>query len=143
MEMAADSEMEKGSVFAEEDLVVELQTLLHGLMQEKGISRAELARLMGVSRARVTQIFSDDCKNFTVRLLARALYALGEKAVISCEREEKGGRSREAFLDQEDLRAMWGIKETLSSLGTLVPSNDDSPIGLAGIKLSQLEWEAA
>lgn len=75
----ADPRMDKATAsYAEEAFVVDVQSFLHQIMEEKGVSRAQLARAMGVSRARVTQVFSDECKNFTVRLLARAVHALGE-----------------------------------------------------------------
>ena len=72
------------SVYAEEALVVDLQSLLHTVMIEKGMSRSQLAQAMGVSKARITQLFSDDTGNFTVRVLARALHALGERLEVSC-----------------------------------------------------------
>jgi transcriptional regulator with XRE-family HTH domain len=81
--MNRDFEMERTAIFAEEAAVVEVQSLLHQLMEDKGWSRADLARAMNVSRARVTQIFSDECKNLTVRLMARAMTALGEEFTIS------------------------------------------------------------
>lgn len=80
--MTEDRALEQKRVFAEEAAVVYAQTLLHSVMERKGFSRADLARAMNVSRARVTQIFSDDCSNFTVRLLARALWALGEELAL-------------------------------------------------------------
>lgn len=76
---------ERAAIFAEEAAVVEVQSLLHQLMEKKGWSRADLARAMNISRARVTQIFSDECKNLTVRLLARAMSALGEEFTISAK----------------------------------------------------------
>lgn len=85
--MANKDALEQKRVFAEEAAVVDAQTLLHSVMERKGISRADLARSMNVSRARVTQIFSDECTNFTVRLLARALYALGEDLVLLTKRD--------------------------------------------------------
>lgn len=69
---------EKTAIFAEEAFVVDVQSFLHHMMEEKGLSRADLAKAMGVSRARITQIFSDESPNFTVRLLARAAHAMGE-----------------------------------------------------------------
>lgn len=81
--MRHDLTKEQIAVFAEEAAVVEVQSLLHQLMENKGWSRADLARAMNVSRARVTQIFSDECKNLTVRLLARAMTALEEEFTIS------------------------------------------------------------
>lgn len=82
---------ERTAVFAEEAAVVEAQSLLHQLMEEKGWSRADLARAMNVSRARVTQIFSDECKNFTVRLLARAMSALGDELSITAKSQAPDG----------------------------------------------------
>lgn len=81
--------IEAERIFAEEDAVVAVQSFLHELMEEKGISRAELARAMGVSRPRVTQLFSDECSNLTLRLIARAMFALGEELIISSTRKLK------------------------------------------------------
>ena len=81
--MAHDIDRNERLVFAEEALVVNAQGLLQELLDEKGMTRADLARAMGVSRARVTQLFSDECKNFTIRLWARALFALGEEGIVS------------------------------------------------------------
>jgi transcriptional regulator with XRE-family HTH domain len=75
----------KAAIFAEEAFVVDVQSFLHHLMEEKGLSRADLAKAMGVSRARITQIFSDECSNFTVRLLARAAHAMGETLSLDCD----------------------------------------------------------
>lgn len=82
-------------VFAEEALVVDAQLFLHNLMEEKEMSRADLAKAMGVSRARITQIFSDDCKNFTIRLFARAASALNERVELDCEHFKNSRRKRE------------------------------------------------
>lgn len=68
--------------FREEFFVAEAQARLEALMEEKGVTRAELSRKLNVSRARVTQIFSDDASNLTLRLLARSFLALGEVPVI-------------------------------------------------------------
>lgn len=78
-------DLRKTVAFAEESFVVDAQSYLHEMMQAKGKTRADLAAAMGVSRARVSQLFSSECKNFTVRLLARAFFALGERVEITCE----------------------------------------------------------
>lgn len=77
----------KTDEFREEYFVAEAQAHLSSLMDEKGITRAELARKLGVSRARVTQIFSDEAKNLTLRLLARSFLALGEEPLLFTKRE--------------------------------------------------------
>lgn len=73
--------LEASTEFAEEMLVAEIQSVLQEILEEKGYSRADLAKKMGVTKARVTQIFSDT-QNFTVRLVARAFHALGEKITL-------------------------------------------------------------
>lgn len=64
--------------FAEEKLVASAQSLLQEILNEKGLTKSDLAERMGVSRARVSQIFSDN-QNFTFRLMASAFHALGEE----------------------------------------------------------------
>jgi transcriptional regulator with XRE-family HTH domain len=76
--------LEASTEYAEEMLVAQIQSVLEELLDEKGFSRADLAKKMGVTKARVSQIFSDT-QNFTVRLIARAFHALGERAVIDHE----------------------------------------------------------
>ena len=75
------AKLQESPEFAEEMLVADIQSALEQLLHEKGCTRADLARRMGVSKARVTQIFSDS-QNFTVRLVARAFHALGENVCI-------------------------------------------------------------
>lgn len=142
----------RAAVFAEEDFVVELQTLLHQMMEEKGVTRADLARAMGVTRARVTQIFSDACTNFTVRLLARAYLALGETPEIGRKpknKEKEKERPRQtslwasALFTSEDLARVWDIKEMFGDLQSRIPCNDDTPACLLDHPYSNMEWEAA
>lgn len=103
----------KETVFAEEALVVDVQIFLNTLMNEKGVSRSDLAKAMGVSRARVSQLFSDDCTNLTVRLFARAAYALGEKIELDCDhfrRVRERSISKEAG-KAENVQPLWNHVE--------------------------------
>ena len=56
-------------------------TSLAGLLAESGVSRSDLAKTMGVSPGRVSQILSGDA-NLTVRSLAAAADALGARVEI-------------------------------------------------------------
>lgn len=105
---------EKEAIFAEEAFVVDVQILLNQIMKEKGFSRADLARAMNVSRARITQIFSDECKNFTVRLLARAMHAMGETPELTCE------------LYAEELRRNWesDVHKLARAASNVLPMSD-------------------
>jgi transcriptional regulator with XRE-family HTH domain len=83
--------------FAEESFVTDTQSFLQTIMEEKGINQTQLAEAMGVSKARVSQMFSSEVKNFTIRLLARAVHALGDRVEItsSTYREVEQRRHRE------------------------------------------------
>lgn len=114
--MTEIDDQERKAIFAEEALVVDAQIFLHTLMEQKGISRADLAKAMGVSRARVSQMFSDECKNFTIRLFARAAYALGEKVELDCDhfrcvREQKVRRTARQSTNVATLNAWHEIEE--------------------------------
>ncbi len=133
--MAEQIANEKQAVFAEEAFVVDIQILLNQIMKEKGYSRADLARAMNVSRARITQIFSDECKNFTVRLLARAMHAMGEAPELTCElhfealRRKWERQSRKLAKVTENVVAMWDDETDTS--GAYQPANDNRMAALA------------
>ncbi len=63
-------------LYAIEGLVTEAGEFLARLMQEQRVSKAELARRLGRSRAYITQLLGGST-NLTVRTLAEVAYALG------------------------------------------------------------------
>ena len=65
----------------EANLVIDAQYLLHDLMIEHGVNRAELARRAGISKARLTALFKPSA-NPTLRTVALLFNALGEKVHI-------------------------------------------------------------
>lgn len=94
----------RSQVAVEESFVVDVQSFLQELMNVRGMNRSKLAEAMGVSRARITQIFSDECTNLTIRLLARAVHALGDEPEVTSrifrELREKRNEARRAELIQ-------------------------------------------
>jgi transcriptional regulator with XRE-family HTH domain len=68
---------------AEESFIAEAQFVLHNLLNAKGVSRKELAKRLGVSAPRVSQMFSDNARNLTLRSLARVFHVLGEEPQIT------------------------------------------------------------
>lgn len=140
--MVQASANDREIVFAEEAFVVDAQSLLHELMVQKGFSRADLATTMGVSRARVTQILSDDCKNFTVRLFARAMRALGEKPEVTCrwmadqKAAEAKARKRQSITLASNVHELW--RDTAVSEESYSPCNDDDA-RIGGLLHRQLE----
>lgn len=63
-------------LYAIEGLVTEAGEFIARLMQERGVTKADLARRLGKSRAYITQMLSGSA-NLTVRTLAEVAYALG------------------------------------------------------------------
>lgn len=132
--MAENIANARDAIFAEEAFVVGVQGLLHQIMEEKGITRADLARALNVSRARITQIFSDECKNLTVRLLARAMYALEETPELTCElrmvelRHKWESESRILAKASTNVVPMWSdVTDDIELYG---PANDNRLAGL-------------
>jgi len=67
-------------VEAEEDLLIDFQFLVQDVLNSKGISKTELARRAGISKARLSQILSAEA-NPCVKTFARLFHALGVKIV--------------------------------------------------------------
>jgi len=94
---------------AEENFLIDFQFLIQDLIVEKGISRSELAKRAGVSKARLSQILSAEA-NPTVKTFARLFEALGTKVVLepAHEHEEVGLASKlesqETWQVQQDLK---------------------------------------
>ena len=147
--MASQFANEREAVFAEEAFVVDVQILLHKIMEKKGFSRADLARAMNVSRPRITQIFSDECKNLTVRLLARAMHAMGESPELICAHDldeslgEMEFKSREGTVAADDTLPNWVQLETVDSSDDWRPANDNWFVSLRHIRQSRADFRMA
>jgi len=68
-------------LYAIEGLVTEAAELVSRLMEEQKISKAELARRLGKSRAWITQVLSGEA-NMTVRTFAELVYTLGAEVKL-------------------------------------------------------------
>lgn len=113
------------AIRTEENFVADAQLLLHEIMLEKGVSRSSLAERMGVSRARISQIFSSDCKNFTVRFFARAMHALGETPEISCRWERLRQQScQKSALEAVTMDPHSNVALIWAEDGIMVPPDD-------------------
>lgn len=65
-------------VFAIEDLVFSTQVALQKAMNQHGVTNKELSERLGMSPARVSQVFSTNGTNLTLKTIARIAHALGE-----------------------------------------------------------------
>lgn len=77
---------DRNSVMAEERFLFDTQVEMQKLLNEKGFKYKDLALGLGVSEARVSQLFSDDNNNLTIRTIARVYHQLGEVPVLLSER---------------------------------------------------------
>ena len=78
------SNAERKFIEAEEDALADFQYLLFDSMKESGVGKAELAARVGVSRARISQLFSSSA-NPTLKTVVRCLAAVDKKVDIkSC-----------------------------------------------------------
>jgi DNA-binding Xre family transcriptional regulator len=68
--------------FAIEDLVFSVQIALQKVMHKQGVGHKELAERLGMSPARVSQIFADNGPNLTLKTIARIQHALGKEFVF-------------------------------------------------------------
>lgn len=76
---------EYAAIEAEERLVYEAQKAIRNLLKHKGMKAADLARLLGVSEARVSQMLGGEARNLTLRTLARIFHTLGSRCVLRRE----------------------------------------------------------
>ena len=82
-----------------EELVFSVQIALQKAMRRSGVSQADLAGKLGMSPARVSQIFSKGGPNLTLKTIAKIATALGEefeivtKAELNALKEQKAVRT--------------------------------------------------
>lgn len=65
--------------YAVEALVFSVQIALQRAMTRKGVSNRDLAERLGMTPARVSQIFATKGANLTLKTIARIQHALGEE----------------------------------------------------------------
>ena len=70
--------------YEEERLILWTTEEIAEAMVDRGISRADIAKRLGTSRANVTQLLSGS-RNMTLRSLAKLAYACGMRAAIQFE----------------------------------------------------------
>ncbi|WP_170216377.1 helix-turn-helix domain-containing protein [Allostella humosa] len=73
-----------GVIFAEEALIADVQFAIHNLLEIKDLKPVDLARILGITEPRVSQIFRDEPTNLTLRTIARIFHALGEVPQLTC-----------------------------------------------------------
>jgi transcriptional regulator with XRE-family HTH domain len=75
---------ENRRLYRQEKLLVDVTELLASVMQTKGMSRAELARAIGKSKAFVTQVLRGN-QNMTLRTVADLFGAMRHEVVVQAQ----------------------------------------------------------
>ena len=86
-------------LFAIESAVAEAAGLIAQAMAERGVSKADLAKRLGKSRAWVTQLLSGE-NNVTIRTLAQVLHVLGQELRLEQGGSKWGGRKTRSMPEQ-------------------------------------------
>jgi len=76
------SDEEGRKLYFREDLIFEVTETISQAMEEKGVNKAELSRLAGVTKSNITQLLSGD-HNMRLTTVADLLYALDSKMAVS------------------------------------------------------------
>jgi transcriptional regulator with XRE-family HTH domain len=76
------SDPEGQRLYFREDLIFEVTEAICKVMDEKGVSKAELAEIAGVSKSNITQLLSGD-QNMRLTTIADLLFALGAKLEVT------------------------------------------------------------
>jgi transcriptional regulator with XRE-family HTH domain len=63
------------------------QTEIQKILNRDGLKYRDLARKLGVTEARVSQIFSETAANLTIKTIAKIFNRLGEEAYLTSCRE--------------------------------------------------------
>lgn len=83
------------AVYAEESAVVDASEIIADALERSGITRAELARRLKVSRSEITALLEGE-RNLSVKKLARTLHQLGFSLVLSSRSNHSVRNPREA-----------------------------------------------
>lgn len=84
---------EESLIFAIEEFVADSQYCIQKVMNEKKVSRSELARRLGCTPANVTQMLSEN-SNLRLDTVARIFHALEDRCVLQSEFLETTNRAQ-------------------------------------------------
>ncbi len=86
---------------AEAAFILLAQTEMEKIMNRKGLRYRDLSRRMGVTEARISQMFGDTATNLTIKTVARVFHHLGETAYLTTleEFERQLAEARGAHTD--------------------------------------------
>jgi len=71
-------------LYQQERLLLDVTEHMCKIMKEEGVTRSQLAEMLGKSRGRISQILDGE-RNLTLRTIANVFTAIGKRAVFQTE----------------------------------------------------------
>jgi transcriptional regulator with XRE-family HTH domain len=112
--MRPRKDVEYERLLAQEELILDATETIVALLEERGISRQELAARLGKSKSFVSQLLSGE-RNMTLRTLGDVGYALGHTFSL-------GSRSDAASKDAEALRSTFAAYSPKTAMRASIPA---------------------
>lgn len=106
-------------LLAEETLILDAQIAIQRVLNEKGISQAELARKLGRGESYVSQLLGDSARNLTLRTIARIMHTLEEIPLVTTRRYAKGFEEPARPYECDADFSAWGEIIDLEPEGTI------------------------
>ncbi len=91
------SDIQNSSGYWEEMAIMDFAVVLGDEMQKQGISKSQLAKKAGVSKAYISKVLGGNKANFTLKSMAKLLFAMGKKLCFFCRDLEEENLSDEIY----------------------------------------------
>jgi len=128
---------------AEAAFILLTQTEMQKLINQKGLRYRDLARRMGVTEARISQMFGDTATNLTIKTVARVFHQLGETAYLTT-REEFERQIADARGTPSDDLCRWTVvgleSDKFQMAGDVELGNAPTAIDAAGANHTFERW---
>jgi transcriptional regulator with XRE-family HTH domain len=114
---------EEREEYALQDLALSIQLALQKSMNSSCVSQRELADKLGVSAARVSQLFSSHGANLTLKTIAKIAMALGEDFEFVSKKDLAVARKRHSVIHCE--KAKYAVKNKQTTPWMEISANDN------------------
>lgn len=139
---------EAEALFAEERLMLSATEMVHGALDEKGMSKKQLAELLEVTPTEVSQRLSGR-RNLTLRSLARMMHVLGYRVRLNSETlagvpglDDVGARVTRHLMDRSGSpEKVWAVcfRASISADGIKDPADFAAHVGELWSNLKALD----
>ncbi|PZR32591.1 helix-turn-helix transcriptional regulator [Caulobacter segnis] len=123
----AKNDPEYERLLAENAFINDLQLEIENALRERDFTQVDLARLMGVSEARVSQILGGNGRNLQARTIARIAHAVGMAIDLKfCDGTGEWANLSRCDVSEVDDFASWTAVFSADVVPSFEQANDDS-----------------